>query len=63
MIKDYKIKVGDKVNVFWERDALFDLLVLYVPCSTGDSWILEGTRSPNIRSIHYVQIFCRMDKI
>lgn len=63
MKEDDKIKVGDRVHVFWERDALFDLLVLYVPCSTGDSWILEETKSPNTRSIHYVQIFCRMDKI
>ena len=57
------INVGDKVNIFWETMALFNCEVLYMPYATGDSWRLRELVSLNTFKIHYVQTFCRMEKL
>ena len=61
--RNCRVDVGDFVNVFFERDALFDCEVMYKPSATGDSWTLRRLVSPNIYKIHLVQLFCRMDKL
>jgi hypothetical protein len=61
--RNCRVDVGDRVHVYFERDALFDCEVMYKPVATGDSWILRRPISPNIYKIHLVQLFCRMDKL
>ena len=54
-----RIRVGDKVSVYWENPPpIFRGTVLYVPYATGDSWIIKDEDD----GLHYVQMFCRMDK-
>ena len=46
--------VGDKVDVFLdEQNALLALEILYIPCSTGDSWHLKD----GIGTLYYIQTF------
>lgn len=54
------IKEGDLVNIYWENlTTEFNVVVLYTPSATGDSWHLrreDGT-------IIYVNSFSMMEKI
>ena len=47
-----RIEIGDKVRVVWSENEVLDGIVLYMPVSTGDCWIIETDSS-----IHYVQSF------
>ena len=73
-----KINIGDKVNVYFTSAvALFSAKVLHVPSTTGDCWHLKTTIeklvsglhvgekviTEKIDTIHYVQIFERMDRV
>lgn len=37
-----RLEIGDHVNVFFNHsDAIWNVEVLYIPCSSGDSWHLR----------------------
>jgi hypothetical protein len=49
-----RIEKGDKVDVFFSNgEAMYDCEVLYLPCATGDSWILKDKDNELV----YVQMF------
>lgn len=54
-----KITAGDVVDVFWENvQCESGMEVLYIPCATGDSWILKR---PN-GTIVYINEYAKMVK-
>jgi hypothetical protein len=55
-----KIKEGDTVDVYFYRNALFELKVLGTPAATGDSWKLKKIKTGQI---FYVQMFEYMKRI
>ena len=48
-----KLKLGDLVDVHCSSASHYRCRVLYIPCATGDSWILENED----KQIIYVQTF------
>jgi len=57
---DYLIKAGDKVTVRFNANqfTLCKGTVKYVPCSTGDSWIIEADNG----KVHYISEGCTITK-
>ena len=52
-----KITEGSRVDVYFENvPCEFDVDVLYIPCATGDSWILKRRDG----TIVYVNSFAKM---
>ena len=54
-----RIKVGDRVRVYWEHIEWIEGEVGYVPCATGDSWMIKSADG----TVHEVQTFGRMTKL
>ena len=53
------IKVGDIVDVYFSATpCLFKCEVLYLPCATGDSWILKDEEG----LVHHVVLFDRISQ-
>lgn len=53
------VNAGDKVKVQWEHIEWIQGTVIYMPCATGDSWVID---SPDgIR--HIVNSFSKMTVI
>ena len=53
------IKAGDRVKVYWENVEWIEGIVLYIPQSDGDSYIIES----DDKLLHHVQHFCRITKV
>lgn len=59
MENDNLIKIGDRVDLFWETvPALFYCEVLHVPLNSEDIWIVKDDKN----FIHYVKNYCRITK-
>jgi IS4 transposase len=58
--KQTKIHKGDLVSIcFGRASPEFNCIVVYIPCATGDSWILKRKDG----TIFYAQHFEKMEKI
>lgn len=57
------IKIGDKVDVFFENvKAEFNLKVKYIPVATGDSWhLVRMFKEEEITDV-YINSFSKMIK-
>ena len=60
-----RIKVGDRVAVYWEQVKRLEGTVVYIPCGPGDSWVIEtgGYTEDGAPNVSHVQAFCRMDRL
>lgn len=47
-----RIEIGDNVRVVWSGNSLIEGIVLCIPTSAGDCWIIETENA-----IHHVQTF------
>lgn len=55
-----RIRVGDTVNVYFEHvDAEHNVIVLYLPQATGDSWQVERTDG----TIVAINSFAKMEQV
>jgi len=54
------INQGDRVNIYFENiQCLLNVEILFIPCATGDSWIVKD----ELGNISYISFFSRMDKL